>query len=92
MAATVVAVVTAVREREEEDDNQLVDSLAWLTHDESQAADLIRQTNTVIRRRLLRDKPEMAGKAAGMVAGGRGRSASLAGQGTSCPADKFGSS
>ena len=62
MAATVVAAVTAVREREEEDDNRVVDSLAWLTHDESQAADLIRQTYTVIRGWLLRDKPEMAGR------------------------------
>ena len=45
MAAIVVAAVASVRAREAVEDAVLVESLAWLTHDASQAGALLGQTN-----------------------------------------------
>ena len=41
----------------------MVASLGWLTHEPSQAADLLYQTNAVIRRLLAAGQIELAGQA-----------------------------
>ena len=45
----------------------MVGSLKWLTHEPSQAPDLLYQTNAVIRRLLGAGQIELAGKAAGSI-------------------------
>jgi len=65
MDRIVVSAVSMARSRTKE---EMVNSLQWLTHDpDSQAADLILQTNNVIRLLLLDSEVEMARKATDLV-------------------------
>ena len=65
MNKIVVAAVMLARDRSKGD---MVNSLQWLCHDpDSQAPDLITQTNSVIRKLLLEGDVDMATKAAGLV-------------------------
>ena len=45
----------------------MVESLGWLSHSSSQAAELLEQTNAVIRRLLASGQLELAARAANMV-------------------------
>jgi len=65
MDKMVVAAVVLARQRNNE---QMVESLAWLGHDmDSQAGDLLTQANCVVRKLLLDGQTELARTGAGMV-------------------------
>jgi len=67
MDSIIVAAVVTVRSAPNVDNEEMVGSLKWLTHEPSQAPDLLYQTNAVIRRLLGAGQIELAGKAAGSI-------------------------